>query len=132
MNVRLTLLAFIIFVGLLFRLPTPKTLSQNSNLNNYGGCPMKGQTNTACLQAINRLKNRWKSEPTDADINSAITLDAILASGDDETRWNVDDAAECEPFLTVMATNIMDSSRSRSDDISTWRLHRQKNIDLCQ
>jgi hypothetical protein len=60
---------------------------------------MKGKTNTACLRVINRLKNRWKAEPTDADINSAITLDAILAPGDDETRWNVDDAAEITGFV---------------------------------
>ncbi len=97
---RLTALVCLLLASSLFLLPAPTTSSQNSNLNSYGGCPMKGQTNTGCLQALNRLKNRWKQEPASDEINSAITLEAILASGDDENRWSTDDGAEITGYVS--------------------------------
>lgn len=37
--------------------------------------------------ALNRLKNRT-TPPLKTNVNSAITLDSILASGNDTDRWN--------------------------------------------
>lgn len=97
----LTLAICLTFAGLSFLSFRTQSQSQsNANLNNYNNCPMEGSTKTACLQEINKLKNRWESAPSAGDINSAITLEAILAAGDDENRWSTDDGAEITGYVS--------------------------------
>ena len=56
----------------------------------FKGCGMEGDARAANVRALNRLKNRYTEPPS---INPGITLEAILAPGDDRTRWKTRDGA---------------------------------------
>ena len=58
-----------------------------SNMDDFDGCGMDGSATTARLKALNQLKNRY-AVPQDNQIDSSITLSAMLAPGDDKTRWS--------------------------------------------
>jgi hypothetical protein len=53
----------------------------------FPGCPAAGDGRTSRVRALNRLKNRG-TVPADRDIDSAATLSALLAPGDDRDRWS--------------------------------------------
>jgi hypothetical protein len=50
-------------------------------------CPVQGTATSAAGKALNTLKNR-ATAPTDAQINPAVTLSAMLADGDDTARFD--------------------------------------------
>jgi hypothetical protein len=53
----------------------------------FPGCPPRGDAVTSGVRALNRLKNRVTA-PVAGDIDSAVTLGALLAPGDDRGRWS--------------------------------------------
>ena len=64
---------------------TPK--APPSNMDVFDGCGMEGSAKSASLKKLNQLKNRYTA-PQANQINHSITLTAILAPGDDRTRWS--------------------------------------------
>lgn len=59
-----------------------------TNLEIFNGCGMEGDARSLRIQALDRLKNRYAASGP-ADIDSRITLEAILAPGNDISRWKV-------------------------------------------
>jgi len=53
----------------------------------YNGCPMEGDAAGSAVQALNRLKNRYLA-PQLPEVDSQVSLAALLRPGDDRTRWN--------------------------------------------
>ncbi len=53
----------------------------------YQGCGMAGSAVNARARALNLLKNRYAA-PAPADRDTAVTLAALLAPGDDRSRWS--------------------------------------------
>jgi hypothetical protein len=53
----------------------------------FPGCPAAGDGRTSRVRALNRLKNRVTA-PVAQDIDSSVTLDALLVPGDDRDRWS--------------------------------------------
>jgi hypothetical protein len=53
----------------------------------FDGCPPEGKAANPSLMALNRLKNRTTA-PLKTSVDPAITLDSILAPGNDVDRWN--------------------------------------------
>ncbi len=68
----------------------------------FKGCGIAGKTKGQCTKALNRLKNRYQA-PDTAQVNHAITLDAILAPGDDEARWNPQEGAEIVGYVAKVS-----------------------------
>jgi hypothetical protein len=64
----------------------------------FHGCGMEGDARNPAVKALNRLKNRYTA-PTPEQINRAITLAAILAPGNDISRWKVKDGAEITGYV---------------------------------
>lgn len=62
----------------------------------YQGCGPEGDAKVPQVRALNRYKNR-----TDAPmaINPAITLQALMAPGADQTRWKFADGAEIVGYV---------------------------------
>ena len=54
----------------------------------YRGCALEGTAQHASRRELNKLKNRITT-PTPADIDTSVTLAAMLAPGDDRNRWDV-------------------------------------------
>lgn len=61
-------------------------------------CGLAGSAKTTATKAQNRLKNRFTS-PTSSDIDSAVTLAAMLVPGDDNDRFDSNRAAEVTGFV---------------------------------
>lgn len=53
----------------------------------FPGCPVRGDTVRPAVRTLNRLKNRVAA-PVARDIDSTVTLGALLAPGDDRGRWS--------------------------------------------
>ena len=58
-------------------------------------CPSAGIALTSRAANLHRLKNRT-SFPQPADFDSRVTLDAVLQTGDDTSRWSTDRAARIQ------------------------------------
>ncbi len=64
----------------------------------FDGCGLDGSAKTANRKKLNQLKNRYTA-PTNSEINPAITLSAMLAPGNDKTRWSSTSGAEVTGFV---------------------------------
>ena len=64
----------------------------------YRGCALEGTAQHASRRELNKLKNRITT-PTPADIDTSVTLTAMLAPGDDRTRWDVARGATVTGFV---------------------------------
>src|SRR6266852_4129160 len=64
-----------------------------SNMDVFDGCGMDGSAKTANLKKLNQMKNRY-AVPHDNQIDHSVTLSAMLAPGDDKTRWSSTSGAE--------------------------------------
>lgn len=69
-----------------------------SSMDDFDGCGMSGSGKSANLKALNQLKNRYNA-PQDSQIEQSITLSAVLAPGDDKTRWNSSSGAEVMGYV---------------------------------
>jgi hypothetical protein len=62
-------------------------------------CPAQGTATSDAGRALNTLKNR-PAAPTDAQINTAVTLSGMLADGDDTGRFDQGRGAEIVGYVT--------------------------------
>lgn len=53
----------------------------------YSGCGMEGNAAASAVRALDRLKNRYTA-PEPADVDTQVTLAALLGPGDDRERWD--------------------------------------------
>lgn len=68
------------------------------NYNTFNDCPMEGDAKGAEDKNTNTLKNRY-TFPTDADIDKSITLEKMLAPGNDENRFSETKAATITGYV---------------------------------
>jgi len=68
------------------------------NMDIFDGCGMEGSATSTRLKNLNRLKNRYTAPQTNA-VNHSITLSAVLAPGDDRTRWSSSSGAEITGYV---------------------------------
>jgi hypothetical protein len=69
-----------------------------ANMDDFDGCGLDGTAKTANLKKLNQMKNRY-TVPQDNQLDHSITLSALLAPGDDKTRWNSTSGAEVTGFV---------------------------------
>ncbi len=98
----------------------------------FDGCPAEGTVSPRAtrrheLEALNRLKNRSAS-PTDADLDSTVTLARLLGSGSDDTgRFDSGRAAEVTGYvLHVKPGGEHETGNCRYGD----PIHRDTHIEL--
>lgn len=61
-------------------------------------CPPEGCATSACGQALNRLKNRTNA-PAAQDIDTSVTVQAMIAPGDDQNRFDSSRGATVEGYV---------------------------------
>ena len=71
-------------------------------------CPPEGDAKTPDVKDLNRLKNRYHS-PVASDINPTVTLTAMVAPGDDETRFDNKSAATITGFVLKVLEGSVES-----------------------
>lgn len=67
----------------------------------FDGCPPEGKTTQPGLVALNRLKNRT-TPPLRTNVNPAITLESVLAPGNDINRWSPSQGAVITGFVVAV------------------------------
>jgi len=75
-----------------YRLGVVLALACSTGDGAFPGCSVTGDAVSAGVRALNRLKNR-PAVPADSDIDTSVTLSALLAPGDDRVRWSEGRAA---------------------------------------
>ena len=72
-------------------------------------CPPEGNGPTARSRALNRLKNR-DTAPSAAQIDHAITLGAVLAPGQDKSRFSSQQGAVAEGYVDTVYVGGVESA----------------------
>lgn len=86
----------------------------------YRGCDFQGTAASAKFRALNVLKNRI-TRPGASDVDQRATVDAVLAPGADETRWNESKGASVVAYVAdvkhgaVETVNCGDSQEQYED-----------------
>ena len=111
-------------IGRLFG-PLPRALSRvenppadavpGRNLDIFNGCGMEGDARSLAVQALDRLKNRY-TEPRPEQIDSRITLGAILTPGNDTSRWKVKEGAEIVGYVWDGKRGGIETTNCRARD----------------
>lgn len=81
----------------LIALPLAFAGPPTENLDTFKGCGPTGTAKSTCGKALDKLKNRWR---TPGPSKPAITLDAILATGDDTKRFSSNDGASIAGYVS--------------------------------
>lgn len=85
------------------------------SLEIFNGCGMEGDARSLGVRALNRFKNRYTA-PNARQIDSAITLDGILAPGNDISRWKVKEGAEIIGYVWDVKRGGIESTNCRARD----------------
>jgi hypothetical protein len=104
-------------------LVAPLCLGQTAG--SFDGCPIDGKTTKPTLMALNRLKNRTTA-PLQTQVNPAISLSAILAPGDDVTRWNTSQGA----IISGYVQSVKPGGSETVNCLATDPQHTDTHIEL--
>ncbi len=115
----------LILLPLCFLLLGANPQAPPSNLDVFDGCGMDGSATPARLKALNRLKNRYTA-PQANEINHSISLSAILAPGNDTTRWSSTSGAE----ITGYVFDVKPGGRETCNCGKTDPVHTNAHIEL--
>ena len=97
-------------------------------LDTYNDCPMIGDGQSAGVQALNRLKNRYTA-PSDAQINSKVTLAAMLAPGADAGRWKTSYGAEITGYVEDVKPGGIETVNCHAKDLPDRDTHIELVLD---
>src|ERR1700751_298025 len=83
---------FILFGLLVLPLSVNATRGSSSkaqmSVDSIENCPAIGDAKSNAVQELNKLKNRKDNAPNADDIDSNVTMAALLERGDDEARFD--------------------------------------------
>lgn len=94
----------------------------------YDGCPMEGDAALAGVQALNRLKNRYTAPPA-AETDSGVTLAALLAPGDDRTRWDERRGASIVGYVHDVKPGGIETVNCKARDLPDRDTHIELVLD---
>ena len=86
---------------------------EDGDWSSFNGCPLQGDAKQALALSINPLKNRFDAPGA---INSNVTLEKILAPGNDETRWSTKDGVTIEGWIVYVKRGGVESCNCKSKD----------------
>lgn len=98
------------------------------NLEIFNGCGMEGDARALGVRALDRLKNRY-TQPGPEQIDSTITLAAILARGNDISRWKVKEGAEIVGYVWDVKPGGIESTNCRARDDADRDTHIELVLD---
>jgi hypothetical protein len=91
-------------------------------------CPPQGCAVTAEKRAFVLLKNR-EAQPTADDFDRGVSLDALLAAGDDAARWSESRAAAVEGYVVSVQVGGVESSNCFSLTRRDVHIHMARRAD---
>jgi len=106
------------FLGLLV-LAAPAALRAQDT---YAGCGMEGDATAPAVQALNRLKNRYAA-PAAADVDSQVTLAALVRPGDDRSRWDEGRGASIVGYVVDVKPGGIETVNCKARDLPDRDTH---------
>ena len=98
------------------RVERPSTsAAPGRNLEIFNGCGMEGDGRSLGVRALDRLKNRY-TQPSSEQIDSRITLEAILVPGNDISRWKVKEGAEIVGYVSDVKRGGIEGTNCHAKD----------------
>jgi hypothetical protein len=91
-------------------------------------CPKQGCALTAEKRAFVTLKNR-EAHPLEADFDRGVSLDALLAAGDDAARWSESRAGAVEGYVVGVQVGGVESSNCFSLTRRDVHIHLARRAD---
>jgi hypothetical protein len=88
----------------------------------FHGCPLEGNAQTEARRQRNREKNRV-TVPTPSEIDNTVTLAAMLAPGDDRTRWQSDRGAAVVGFVVDVKPGSNETVNCGASGIANTDVH---------
>jgi hypothetical protein len=114
-----TIAAMFFFTTMLARICSGQTPGS------FDGCPLEGKTAQPSLMALNRLKNRTVA-PLRTNVNPAITLESVLAPGNDVGRWSPAQGAVIKGYVVAVKPGGQETVNCRAND----PLHTDTHIEI--
>lgn len=84
------------------------TVAASSSPTYAWDCPVNGTARSPDVRALNHLKNRT-AMPARPDIDATVTLKAMVAPGDDRSRWSTQHAAVIEGYVANVMVGGVES-----------------------
>lgn len=81
----------------------------------YHGCGVAGDATSATARTLNQLKNRYTA-PRPADLDSSVTLAALLKPGNDRSRWNEHRGASIVGYVLDVKPGGMETTNCHARD----------------
>jgi hypothetical protein len=97
----------------------------------FHGCGMEGDAHSLGVRALDRLKNRYTA-PSLADMDSRVTLAAILAPGNDISRWKVKEGAEIIGYVSDVKRGGIESTNCHARGDADRDTHIELVLDPMQ
>ncbi len=94
----------------------------------YDGCGMAGDAAASAARALNQLKNRYTA-PVPADIDSQVTLAALVAPGDDRTRWSDARGASIVGYVHDVKPGAIETVNCKARDLPDRDTHIELVVD---
>ena len=104
--------------------PQPET----EEVETDGTCPLEGSATTTRLQLLNELKNRT-AIPTEANIDHNVTIEKLLAPGDDRHRWDSTKAATIYGYVVGVKPGGIESCNCKAKEIPDRDTHIEIVLD---
>jgi hypothetical protein len=94
----------------------------------FDGCGMTGDATAPQVRALNRRKNRYAT-PAPADVDSAVTLAAMLEPGGDRARWDERRGASIVGYVHDVKPGGIESVNCRARDLPDRDTHIELVLD---
>jgi hypothetical protein len=103
-------------------------VSGGDDAQTLASCPIEGDAKDAKARALNPLKRRMTS-PKTSDIDSRVTLSAILAPGDDHSRWDERKGAVIAGYVVDVKVGGVESVNCHTHDPQYRDTHIELTVD---
>lgn len=94
----------------------------SGDMNVYHNCGLEGDAKRYDVRMLNKLKNRYNF-PDSTTIDHSITLEAILAPGDDRNRFSMDKAVEITGYVYDVKVGGDESCNCHAREVSERDTH---------
>jgi hypothetical protein len=102
-------------IGLFFLVALSVPICSGQTDGSFDGCPLAGQTTNPALMALNRLKNRTTA-PLRTQVNPNISLESVLAPGNDVGRWNASQGAIITGYVVAVKSGGAETVNCKATD----------------
>lgn len=102
-----------------------KAPAPRQELDTLDGCGLDGDATNPAVRELNRLKNRTTT-PEPQQMDSRVSLAAMLEPGDDRSRWNEGRGAEISGYVWDVKVGGVETVNCRASDPQ----HRDTHIEL--